>query len=30
MDEAQLASQMHAKGATAAEIQAEIDQKFGK
>lgn len=30
MDEAQLASRMHAEGATVAEIQAEIDRKFGK
>jgi len=29
MDEAQLASRMHAQGATAAEIQNEIDRKFG-
>jgi hypothetical protein len=29
MDEAQLASRMHAKGATLAEIQEEIDKKFG-
>jgi hypothetical protein len=29
MDEAQLASKMHSQGATAAEIQNEIDRKFG-
>lgn len=29
MDEAQLASRMHAKGATIAEIQNKIDRKFG-
>jgi hypothetical protein len=29
MDEAQLASRMHAKGATVAEIQKKIDKKFG-
>ena len=29
MDEAQLASKMHNQGATAAEIQNEIDRKFG-
>jgi len=28
MDEAQLASKMHAKGATTAEIQAAIDRKY--
>ena len=30
VDEAQLASKMHAKGATPGEIQAAIDSKFGK
>ena len=30
MDQAQLASKMHAKGATATEIQAAIDRRFGK
>jgi len=29
MDEALLASRMHDQGATATEIQAEIDRKFG-
>lgn len=29
MDEAQVASRMHAQGASIAEIQAEIDRKFG-
>jgi hypothetical protein len=29
MDEAQLASRMHAQGAGINEIQAEIDRKFG-
>ena len=29
IDEAQLASKMHAEGATVAEIQNEIDRKFG-
>jgi hypothetical protein len=29
MDEAQLASRMHLQGATSAEIQNEIDRKFG-
>jgi hypothetical protein len=29
MDEAQLASRMHAQGATIAEIQNKIDRKFG-
>jgi hypothetical protein len=29
MDEAQLASNMHALGATVVEIQNEIDRKFG-
>jgi hypothetical protein len=29
MDEAQLASKMHAQGAAVAEIQNEIDRKFG-
>ena len=30
MDQAQLASKMHAKGATTDEIQAAIDRKFDK
>jgi hypothetical protein len=30
MDEAQLASRMHAQGATIGEIQDAIDRKFGK
>jgi hypothetical protein len=29
MDEAQLASKMHAQGATVVEIQNEIDREFG-
>jgi hypothetical protein len=29
MDEAQLALQMHEKGKTPAEIQREIDKRFG-
>ncbi len=29
MDEAHLASRMHAQGANIDEIQAEIDRKFG-
>jgi hypothetical protein len=29
MDEALLASRMHDQGASAAEIQAEIDRRFG-
>ena len=29
MEEAQLASRMHAQGASVDEIQAEIDRKFG-